>query len=66
MSDGLLKAEKDFTKEVDAAIPAAEAIGKVRIHFLVLLALPADFAPDRCPSRDREAAAAGETDQTGS
>lgn len=29
MADGLLKAEKDFTKEVDTAIPEAETIGKV-------------------------------------
>ena len=29
MADVILKAEKDFTKEVDAAIPEAEALGKV-------------------------------------
>ena len=30
MSDGILKAEKDFSKEADKILPEAESIAKVR------------------------------------
>jgi hypothetical protein len=30
MSDGILKADKDYTKEVDKAIPEAEQLAKAR------------------------------------
>ena len=37
MSNGaVLKADKDFTKEVDAAIPEAEKLGSVRVTVHVL------------------------------
>lgn len=29
MADGVLKAERDFTKEVDVAVPEAESLAKV-------------------------------------
>jgi 26S proteasome regulatory subunit N5 len=31
MADGILKAEKDFTKEADKIIPEAESLAKVSI-----------------------------------
>jgi len=30
MADGMLKAEKDFTKEVDKQLPEAQELSKVR------------------------------------
>lgn len=36
MADGVLKAERDFTKEVDAAIPEAEKLAKVHMATLLL------------------------------
>lgn len=32
MSDGALKPEKDFSKEVDTQIPEAEALAKVQLE----------------------------------
>lgn len=34
MSDGALKPEKDFSKEVDKQIPEAEALAKVQLFGL--------------------------------
>jgi 26S proteasome regulatory subunit N5 len=37
MSSGQLKAEKDFSKDVDKLLPEAEELGKVRIQLLELI-----------------------------
>ncbi|KAF4548607.1 26S proteasome regulatory subunit rpn502-like protein [Elsinoe fawcettii] len=40
MADGVLKAEKDFTKEVDAAIPEAEKLAKSNVQSAIDKLLP--------------------------
>lgn len=45
MSDVLLKAEKDFTKDADKLIPEAEALAKVRplpIHIITAMLMCCD------------------------
>lgn len=63
MSDGALKPEKDFSKEVDAQLPEAEKLAQVGF----LDNLPAWDLTDpssavESPRRDREALSARETD----
>jgi 26S proteasome regulatory subunit N5 len=38
MSDGRLKADKDYTSEVDKAIPEAQDLANVSFHFAKTLA----------------------------
>lgn len=63
MGDVILKADKDYTKDVDKAIPEAEQLAKVsktgNLH-----ADMTDICEEQCTRRIREAPGAGEADQT--
>lgn len=69
MSDGALKPEKDFSKEVDKQIPEAEALAKVRPFGirgrLRLSRQTLTFVIDRYPSGNREALGSREADAPG-
>ena len=55
MSEGRLKADRDFTKEVDKAIPEAQDLAKVAISVSETLATLADILVEQRPRCYREA-----------
>ena len=64
---GLLKPEKDFTKDADKLIPEAEALAKVRITYATTTNIIHADLPDsdRCPRCHRQVVGAGEASPTG-
>lgn len=54
MSGGLLKPEKDFTKDADKLIPEAEDLAKVHTDSLSILKRMLTYMVlDRCPGSSR-------------
>lgn len=66
MSEGtIFKAEKDFSKDVDALLPTAQELAKVCFMCIRLEILSTNNSIDRPTWRRREALSARETNTTG-